>query len=76
MANITIKVDDEVADWARIWAAKHRSSVSRMLGKMLRERMDREQGYEAASKEWSSYEPRPLREPGEPLPSRDEIHER
>ena len=76
MRNITIKVDDSVAAWARVWAAKHNTSVSRMLGELLAEHMRAELGYETAMHEWMSWEPRPMRAPGEALPGRDELHER
>jgi hypothetical protein len=33
--NITITINEETANWARIEAAKQRSSISRMLGEML-----------------------------------------
>jgi predicted nucleic acid-binding protein len=36
---ITITVDEDVARWARIEAAKEDTSVSRLVGEMLRERM-------------------------------------
>ena len=48
MKNVTITVDEEVARWARIEAAKRESSVSRMVGGMLAERMRAETAYEAA----------------------------
>ncbi|MSP63611.1 MAG: CopG family transcriptional regulator [Myxococcales bacterium] len=77
MRNITISVDERVAKWARVWAAEHDSSVSRMVGEMLRKRMEEESGYQAAMKDWmSSRKPIRFREPGEPLPTREELHER
>jgi hypothetical protein len=39
--NITSAVAEDVARWARIEAAKEGSSVSRLVGEMLRERMAR-----------------------------------
>jgi hypothetical protein len=39
MKNVTIVLDERVADWARIEAAKRRTSVSRMVGEMLAEKM-------------------------------------
>jgi hypothetical protein len=32
---VTIVVDDETAAWARVYAAKHNMSVSRLVGEML-----------------------------------------
>jgi plasmid stability protein len=39
MKNITITLDEAIAAWASIRAAKHNMSVSRLVGEMLRERM-------------------------------------
>jgi predicted nucleic acid-binding protein len=41
LRNITSAVDEDVARWARIEAAKEDSSVSRLVGEMLRERITR-----------------------------------
>lgn len=76
MKNITITVDDEIARWARIWAAKHNTSVSRLLGEVLAERMRRESDYESAMTRFLRKRPERLREPGQPLPSRADLHER
>lgn len=76
MRNVTITVDEEVARWARIQAAERQTSVSRLVGEMLRQKMVTEEGYRAAQELFFSVRPRPLREPGRPLPSRAEIHDR
>jgi hypothetical protein len=50
LKNITITVEEEVARWARIEAAKEDTSVSRLVGEMLRQRMAEEENYEKARK--------------------------
>ena len=35
MKNVTVTMDDEVADWARLEAARRNTSVSRLVGEML-----------------------------------------
>lgn len=75
MKNVTVTLDEEVARWARIWAARHDTSVSRLLGEVLRERMLQEEGYEAAMQQYLAVAPRPLKTGGR-YPSRDEVHER
>jgi hypothetical protein len=50
LRNITITVDEDVARWARIEAAKEDTSVSRLVGEMLREQMAEEENYEKAMK--------------------------
>ena len=39
MKNVTITVDEAVLEWARVEAARRGSSVSRMVGEMLAEKM-------------------------------------
>jgi len=33
MRNVTVTMEEDVAKWARVWAAEHDTSVSRMLGR-------------------------------------------
>lgn len=75
MKNVTVTVDEDVALWARVYAARHGTSVSRLLGELLQERMLEEQGYEAAMQQYLSVAPRVLSASGR-YPTRDEIHER
>lgn len=76
MKNITITVDDEVARWAKVWAAKHNSSVSRLLGEILEQRMRQESDYEAAMKRFLRKKPTRLRGETQSLPGRDELYDR
>ena len=39
LRNVTVTLEEEVAQWARIEAARQDTSVSRLLGALLRERM-------------------------------------
>ena len=75
MKNVTVTLDEEVAHWARVYAAQHDMSVSRLLGQMLRELMEKEEGYEKAMKDYFSVSARPLKTRGK-YPSRDELHDR
>jgi hypothetical protein len=75
MRNLTITVDEEVARWARVWAAQHNTSVSRLLGELLRQRMLEEEGYEAAKSRHLSLKPLPSKTSGS-YPSREELHDR
>lgn len=52
MKNVTITMDDTVADWARVEAARRNTSVSRLVGEMLTEKMRHDDGYERAMNEW------------------------
>ena len=75
MKNVTITLKEEVAQWARIWAARHNTSVSRLLGEMLEKRMMQEEDFEAAKKRYLARKPVALKRNGR-YPSRQEIHER
>lgn len=48
LRNVTVTLEDEVARWARIEAARKETSVSRLLGEILKKRMLEEDGYEKA----------------------------
>lgn len=76
MKNVTVTLGEDVAHWARIRAAELNTSVSRLLGDVLRELMTREQGYEAAMKQYLSEHPQLLSDPRESYPRRDELHAR
>jgi hypothetical protein len=77
MKNITIKVDEEVARWARVWAAEHDTSVSRMLGEKLAEMMQADRRYRAAQRRFLARQPGRLRAaPDESYPGRDTVHKR
>jgi hypothetical protein len=49
MKNVTITVDEAALEWARIEAAKRNTSVSRLVGEMLAEKMRRDDSYERAT---------------------------
>lgn len=74
--NVTVTLDEETARWVRVEAAKQDTSVSNFLGEVLAERRRRAEGYQAARASFMGRRPRPLRKPGDRLPTRDEIHER
>ena len=74
--NITIVLPDEVARWARIWAAENDTSVSQMLGSFLKAKMDGERNYAQAMDSFLKKKPTRLKKQGESYPSRDTLHER
>lgn len=51
MKNVTITMDERVAEWARLEAARRNTSVSRLVGDILAEKMRREDAYERAMHE-------------------------
>ena len=76
MKNVTITLDAETATWIRMQAAEKNMSVSRLVGEMLRERRVNSREYERAMKRYLAKPPYNLRGPAEPLPTREEIHDR
>ena len=48
MKNVTITVEDSALEWARIEAAKRNTSVSRLVGEILAEKMRQEDAYAQA----------------------------
>lgn len=76
MRNLTVSLEDEVAKWARVYAAEHDMSVSRMVAETLREKMSRERAYEAARKRFFAREPRRLKRSGTAYPKREAVYDR
>ncbi len=76
MKNVTITLDEDVARWARIRAAELDTSVSRMLGELLREQMARQVTYQTEMQQYLIREARPLSEAGSAYPARADLHDR
>lgn len=76
MKNVTISVDEEVARWAKVWAAKHDTSVSKMLGSELREKMERERSYGRAMKLYFARSAQSLKSKRAKYPKREALYER
>jgi len=76
MKNVTITLDEDVACWIRIRAAEKEISVSRLVGEMLREKMRKEENYQASRQEYLSPQPQPLKNSDEKYPRRKELHDR
>ena len=45
LRNVTVTLEEDVAQWARIEAARQDTSVSRLLGALLKERMVAQDDY-------------------------------
>src|SRR6266699_4069305 len=57
LRNVTVTLDEQVARWAGMEAARKDTSVSRLLGGILRERMLEKDGYEGAKRRALSRKP-------------------
>jgi hypothetical protein len=74
MKNVTVTMEDSVADWARLEAARRNTSVSRLVGEMLAEKMRRDGAYERAMREALQF--RSIGMSDGRYPTREETHDR
>jgi hypothetical protein len=63
MKNVTVTMEESVAEWARLEAARRNTSVSRLIGEMLAEKMRGDDAYERAMREALKFEPLKLTGP-------------
>jgi hypothetical protein len=56
MKNVTITVEEAALEWARVEAAKRNSSVSRLVGEMLSDKMRQEDAYAQAIRKATKFE--------------------
>lgn len=76
MKNVTVTLDEETAERARVKAAEQKMSLSRYIGELLRKELRHDDAYEAAYRAWRNAKPFPLKGKPEPYPKRDEIYDR
>lgn len=74
LRNVTVTLEEPVARWARIEAARKDTSVSQLLGTILKERMNEKDGYNGAMRRALARKPF-LKTDGRYL-SREEAHDR
>ena len=75
MKNVTITVEEPVLEWVRVEAAKRNSSVSRLVGEMLADKMRHEDAYERAYHAWLN-DDRRWRSDGSGDAKRDALYDR
>lgn len=76
MKNVTITLDEKTAGWARTHAARHNMSLSRFIGEVLNQKMGEARDYDRAMRRFLARKPGRLRNPGERLPTREEVNDR
>jgi len=74
LRNVTLTLEEDVARWARIEAARQDTSVSRLLAGILKQRMMEADNYENAMRQALSGKPL-FKSDGKRM-TRDEMHER
>ena len=72
MKNIRVTLEEKVARWARLEAARKETSVSRLLGDILKQRMLEKKSYERSMRRSLARKPF-LKTDGRYL-SREEVH--
>ena len=73
MKNVTVTMENSVADWARMEAARRNTSVSRLVGELLAEKMRHDDAYDRAMNEWLQRNVSHVSD-GKPYPTRDETY--
>jgi len=76
MKNITITLDEKTAAWARVQAATHNKSMSRLVGEMLQAHMHESREYDDAMRRWFAVKPVKFGKPAGRHPTREELHDR
>jgi hypothetical protein len=74
LRNVTVTLEESVARWARMEAARQDTSVSRLLAGILKERMKEKDSYETSMRRFLARKPF-LKTDGKYL-SREEVHDR
>ncbi len=76
MRNMTITLSEDAAEWARIEAARRDTSVSKMVGGMIEQKMRKDDEYERARRAYFSVQPRVMSARGDRYPTREETYVR
>jgi hypothetical protein len=76
MKNVTITLDPETAQWARMEAARRNTSVSRLVGEMLAEYRQRDSRIEQAAQRFFSRPTKRLSNQDESYPERESLYDR
>lgn len=64
VTNLTITVEEEVILWVKVFAAQHDTSVSRLVGELLREKVLEEETYRVAMMRYLASPPVELKASG------------
>jgi hypothetical protein len=75
MKNITITLDEDVAKWAKVHAAKQEKSLSRLVGEILKKKMTEEEAYQTAMEHYLSQPPVKLKERESVYPKREDLYD-
>lgn len=76
MKNITVTLDEKIAAWVRVHAARQGKSVSRLLGELLQQLMHDQRDYFEAMRRFQALKPRHFEWVGGRRPTREELYDR
>ncbi len=76
MRNVTISLDDDLARKARVAAAERDMSLSKFVADLLHKELATDPRYEEARRQFFAQPLYVLRQPGERLPTREELYDR
>ena len=74
LRNVTITVEEDVARWARVRAAEENTSVSQLVGNLLRSLMQHRQRFDRARREFQQLETAVMSDGL--YPRREDLHDR
>lgn len=57
MKNVSISLEEDVALWVRVLAARRNTSVSRLVGQLLKEKMIADDSYQQAMEDYLAQKP-------------------
>ena len=76
MKNVTISLDEDTARWIRVQAATKATSVSRLVGEMLRERRLEDADYQNAMARFLERHAERLKSEENDYPDRESLYDR
>ena len=76
MKNVTISLDEDTAQWIRVQAATKATSVSRLVGEMLRERRLEDADYQNAMARFLERHAERLKSEETDYPDRESLYDR
>lgn len=74
--NVTVVLEEAVARWARVWAARNETSLSQMRVEELKGKMQADRSYERAMRPFFSGKAKALKAQGSRYPKREALDER
>jgi hypothetical protein len=76
MKNVTITLDEETAQWVRVQAAIRETSVSRLVGEILKQERLQDADYQSAMTRFLAREPETLKMADAKYPERERLYDR